>query len=159
MEKLETYIVLQYIRVIHGKHHSVHHLYERIYGQSIFPDTTARECFLETKKFIRFDSKDRRRQRLTKDKSVHVCEQIERFVTNCLSNYSPDWSLSIDEQLFPVKNRCLFIVYMPNKSEKLDLKFWMLTEVYSKYVYKILPYLRALEREQRDGRPLAENVL
>ena len=51
------------------------------------------------------------------------------------------------------------MVYMPNKPEKFGMKFWMLTEVYSKYMYKILLYLRALEKEQRDGRPLAETVL
>ena len=72
-------------------------------------------------------------------------------MTNCLLNYAPDWSLSIDEQLFPIKNRCLFIVYKPNKPEKFGMKFWMLPEIYSKYVYKILPYLRALkERKSRE---------
>ena len=63
-----------------------------------------RDCFLEIKKFIRFDNKDRRRQRLTKDKFVHIREQLENFVTNCLFNYTPDSSLITDEQLFPTKN-------------------------------------------------------
>ena len=134
MEQLEANIALQYIRGICGKHHSVHHLYKRTYAQSIFPDTMARECFLEIKKIITFDNKDRRKQRLTKDKFVHIYEQLESFVTNCLFNYAPDWSLSIDEQLFPMKNRCPFIVYMPNKPEKFGMKFWMLTEVHSKCV-------------------------
>ena len=60
----------------------------------------ARDCFLEIKKFIRFDNKDRRRQRLTDDKFVHIHEQLESFVTNCLFDYTPDWSLTIDDQLF-----------------------------------------------------------
>ena len=58
-----------------------------------------------------------------------------------------------------MKNRCPFIVYMPNKPDKFGMKFWMLTEVDSKYVYNILPCLGALEREQRNGRPLAEDVV
>ena len=107
-------------------------------------DTMARDCFLEIKKFIRFDNKGRRRQRLTEDKFVHIREQLESFVTNCLFNYTPDWSLTIDEQLFPMKNRCPFIVYMPNNPDKFGMKFWMLTEVGSKYVYNILPYLGTL---------------
>ena len=94
-------------------------------------------------------------QRFTGDKFVYIREQLESFVTNCLFNYTPDWSLTIDEQLFPMKNRCPFIVYMANKPEKFGMKFWMLAEVDSKYVYNIFPYLVALEREQRDGRPLA----
>ena len=48
---------------------------------------------------------------------------------------------------------------MPNKPDKFGMKFWIFTEVDSKYVYNILPYLGALEREQRDGRPLAEDVV
>ena len=80
-------------------------------------------------------------------------------MTNCLFNYTPDWSLTIDEQLFPLKNRCRFIVYLPNKPDKFGMKFWMLTEIDSKYVNNILPYLGALEREQRHGRPLAEDVV
>ena len=159
MEQLEAFIALQYTRGIYGKHHSVHFLWKKTYGQSIFRDTTARDCFLEIKKFIRFDSKNRRRQRLTEDKFVHIREQLESFVTNCLFIFTSDWSLTIDEQLFPMKNRCPFIVYMPNKPDKFGMKVWMLTEVDSKYVYNIFPYLGALEREQRDGRPLAEDVV
>ena len=137
----------------------MHFLWKKTYGPSIFRDTTARGCFLEIKKFIRFDYKDRRRQRLTEDKFVHILEQLESFVTNCLFNYIPDWSLTIDEQFFPMKNRFPFIMYMPNKPDKFGMKFWMLAEVDSKYVYNILPYVGALESEQRDGRPLEEEVV
>ena len=75
-----------------------------------------------------------------------------------MSNYTPDWTLTIDEQLFPMKSRCPFIVFMPNKPDKFGIKFWVLAEVESKYVYNLLPYLGAFEKEQRNGRPLAEDV-
>ena len=39
------------------------------------------------------------------------------------------------------------------------MKFWVLAEVSSKYVFNILPYLGALEKEQRNGKPLAEDVV
>ena len=90
MELLETFIALQYTRGIYEKHHSVHFLWKKTYGPSIFRDTMVRDCFLEIKKFIRFDNKDRRRQRLTEDKFVHIPEQLESFVTNYLFNYTPD---------------------------------------------------------------------
>ena len=54
MEQLEAFIALQYTRDIYGKHHSVHLLWKKTYGPSIFRGTTARDCFLEIKKFIRF---------------------------------------------------------------------------------------------------------
>ena len=105
--------------------------------------------------FIRFDNKDRRKQRLAEDKSVDIRKQLQSFVTNCLFNHTPNRSLTTDEQLFTIKNRCPFIVYIPNKSDRFGMKFCMLIKVDSKYVCNILPYLRALERvrerEQRDG--------
>ena len=69
----------------------MNHLNKRTYGQSILPDTMARKYFREIKKFIRFDNKGRRRQRLAKDNFVFICKQLESFVTNCLLNYVPDW--------------------------------------------------------------------
>ena len=74
-------------------------------------------------------------------------------------NNTPQWNLTIDEQLFPMKNRCPLIVFMPNKPDKFGMKFWVMTEVESKYVYNLLPYLGAFEKEQRNGKPLAEDVV
>ena len=39
------------------------------------------------------------------------------------------------------------------------MKFWVMTEVESKYVYNLLPHLGAFEKEQRNGKPLAEDVV
>ena len=116
MEQLEVFIALQYTRGIYGKHHSVNFLWKKIYEPSIFRDTMARDCFLEIKKFIKFDNKDRRRQR-------HTCEQLESFVTHRLFNYTPNWGLTTDEQFFSNKNKCSFIVYMQNKPDKFGIKF------------------------------------
>ena len=69
------------------------------------------------------------------------------------------FSLTIDEQLMPMKNRCSFIVYMPNKPEKFGIKFWLLVEVESKYVVNLQPYLGAQEKESRQGVPLAQDVV
>ena len=48
---------------------------------------------------------------------------------------------------------------MPNKAEKFGLKFWVLAEVKSKYVCNLLPYLGALEENQRSGNILSEDVV
>ena len=48
---------------------------------------------------------------------------------------------------------------MPNKPDKYGFKFWLLVEVESKYVVKILPYLGKLEKEGRQGRLFAVDVL
>ena len=159
LDKLEAFIGLQYARGIYGKHHSIDFLWNKTYGPRLFGDTMPRDCFREVKRYIRFDNKDCRSQRLADDKFVHVREPLEKFVANCMFNYTPQWSLTIDEQLFPMKNRCPFIAFMPNKPDKFGMKFWVMTEVESKYVYNLLPYLGAFEKEQRNGKPLAEDVV
>ena len=159
LEKLEAFIGLQYLRVIYGKRHPVEFLWNKKYGPKMFCNTMARDCFVEIKRFLQFDNKDRRRQRLEKDKFVHIRKLLEAFTFNCLFNYMPEWSLIIDEQLFPMKNRRPFIVFMPNKSDKFGMKFWVLAEASSKYVYKIFSFFGALEKEQRNGKPLAKDVV
>ena len=68
-------------------------------------------------------------------------------------------SLTIDEQFLPLKTRTSFITYMPGKLDKYGLKFWVMTEVESKYIINILPYLGAQEKERRNGKPLVEDVV
>ena len=147
LERLEAFIGLQYARGIYGKSHPLHFLWNNTYGPRIFPETMSRACFMEVNRFLRFDNKDQRSQRLTTDKFVHIRETLEDFVSNCQYNYAPEWSLPIDEQLFPMKNRCPFIVFMLNKPDKFGMKFWVLAEVKSKYVCNLLPYLGALEKK------------
>ena len=48
---------------------------------------------------------------------------------------------------------------MPNKSDKFGIKFRMLTEVASKYVYYIFLLLGALKKKQKEGKLLAEHVV
>ena len=48
---------------------------------------------------------------------------------------------------------------MLNKSDKFGIKFRMLTEVASKYVYCIFLLLGTLKKEQREGKLLVEHVV
>ena len=68
-------------------------------------------------------------------------------------------SLTVDEQLMPLKSRCSFITSMPNKPDKCGIKFWVLVDVKAKYVANITTYLGAQEKEGRCGVPLGESVV
>ena len=59
----------------------------------------------------------------------------------------------------PMKNRCLFIVYMSNKLDKFGIKFWVLVEVEKKYVVNLRLYLEPQEKESRQEVPLAQDVV
>ena len=153
---LEAFIALQYARGIYGKGHS---LWNEMYGPKIFRETMPRNTFKSILRFLRFDDKSTRRGRLDTDKFTHIREIFEKFSYNCATKYTPTFSLTIDEKLMPMKNRCPFIVYMPNKPDKFGIKFWLLVEVESKYVVNLRPYLGAQEKESRQGVPLAQDVV
>ena len=150
---LEAFIALQYARGIYGKGHSLDFLWNEMYGPKIFRETMPRNTFKSILHFLRFDDKSTRRGRLDTDKLTQIREIFEKFSYNCATKYTPTFSLTIDEQLMPMKNRCPFIVYMPNKPDKFGIKFWLLVEVESKYVVNLQPYLGAQEKESRQGVP------
>ena len=63
------------------------------------------------------------------------------FVENCKKAYLPNPYITIDEQLFHCKARCRFIQYMPKKPDKFGIKFWMVVDAETKYLYNGFPYV------------------
>ena len=131
---LEAFIALQCAKGIYGKGHSLDFLWNERYGLKIFRKTMPRNTFKSILRFLRFDDKSTRRGRLDTNKFTHIREIFEKFSNNCATKYSPTFSLTVDEQLMPMKNRCPFIVYMPNKPDIFGIKFWILVEIESKYM-------------------------
>ena len=84
---------------------------------------------------------------------------FDKVASNCRCHFIPGFSICIDEQLMPLKSRCRFIVYMPNKPDKFGMKFWLAVDNETKYIYNIMPYLGALEKEARNGMKLADYVV
>ena len=78
---------------------------------------------------------------------------------NCKAKYVCDFSLTVDEQLLPCKNRCGFISFMPNKPDKYGIKFWVLADVNTKYILNIIPYLGAQDQQQRGKLPVAMSIV
>ena len=157
---LEKFIALQYARGIYGKGHPVAFLWSKKYGIPIFFETMSRRHFLNILKYLRFDDKPNRvRSGPAADKFAPIRHVFQEFSTSCQKNYTCDFSLTVDEQLMPLKSRCSFITFMPNKPDKYGVKFWVLADVKTKYVSCIDVYLGAQEKEARRGVPLAESVV
>lgn len=159
LNDLEKFIGIQYARGIYGKNQPLHFLWNKEFGPPLFGKIMSRDRFKTVLQHLRFDIKDTRSLRLTEDKFAHVSEVFELFRVNCTKVYTPNMSLTIDEQLLPLKTRCRLITFMPNKPDKYGLKFWVMVDTETKYVVNILPYLGAQEREQRGTRTLAEDVV
>lgn len=159
VEHFERFIGLQLARGLYGKAHSVPLLWSSEFGVSIFSRTMTRKQFTDIKRFLRFDVKQTRSTRIEADPFTHIREVFEEFASNCSSHYIPHYSVCIDEQLMPLKCRCRFIVYMPNKPDKFGMKFWLLVDNLTKYVFNVLPYLGGMEKASRMGEKLCDNVV
>jgi hypothetical protein len=158
LEELESFIGLLYARGIMGaKNIPLHELWTEKWGNNIFRKTMARERFKEILRYIRFDEKTSRSERLEKDKFALFLEIWNLFNENCRRHYTPTENLTVDEQLFPTKARCRFTQFMPNKPDKFGIKIWTLAEVDSKYFLHGIPYLG--KDELRTGHTLAHHVV
>lgn len=131
-------------------------LWSEEWGLDIFRKTMSRNRFKEIQRYLRFDDRVSRRQRLQNDKFTLFSEIWDMFITNCQNHYMPTEDLTVDEQLFPTKCRCRFTQFMPQKPDKYGIKFWILSEVESKYLLNAIPYLG--KDDGRSTKGLGEQV-
>ena len=82
----------------------------------------------------------------------------DSFIKNSQNCYVPGQNITVDEQLFPTKARCKFTQYMPNKPNKFGIKFWLASDVNSKYVVNGFPYL-GKDETKPSTIPLSEFVV
>jgi hypothetical protein len=144
IEELRAFLGLMYLRgVLHLRNFEEDRLWSKLPGLEYFSLTMSRNRYREVKSMLRFDKKSKRSQRLLDKKFALMGEIIDRFQTNSQRAYSPEFSLTVDEQLFPCKSRCKYTQYMPNKPDKYGIKFWLLAELESKYCLAISPYCGA----------------
>uniref|UniRef100_A0A1A9VXV7 DDE_Tnp_1_7 domain-containing protein n=1 Tax=Glossina austeni TaxID=7395 RepID=A0A1A9VXV7_GLOAU len=108
------------------------YLWNTKWGPSFFSTTMNRNDFAEIMRFIRFDNKNQRSQRLQNDKFASISEVWYKFIENSQNCYKSGAYLGIDKQLVPTKARCRFTQYMPNKSDKFGIKFWLASDEQAK---------------------------
>ena len=91
--------------------------------------------------YVQFDDKITQATRRQADKFCLVREVLDKFILNCRLTYHPTAMLTVDEQLLTTKSRCPFTEYMPKKTGKFDIKFWVLANVERPYGLNMKPYL------------------
>lgn len=118
----------------------------------LFARTMPRDRFYSIMKYLRFDEKQERSERLRQDRFALASDLWTPFIENCAKCFNGYENLTIDEQLMPCKCRCKFIQYMANKPDKFGLKFFLLVDLKTKYVLNAIPYLGRFEdRPQEEG--------
>ncbi|XP_042911628.1 piggyBac transposable element-derived protein 4-like [Parasteatoda tepidariorum] len=159
LEEVDAFIAILYARGIYcAKGLELDSLWSMDWGPPFFRNTMPRDRFREIMRFLRFDIKSTRSDRLQTDKFALVSDVWNRFIENCKTNYTPGPNLTVDEQLFPTKARCRFIQYMPNKPDKFGIKFWLAADVDSKYLINGFPYL-GKDHQCPPNVPLSEYVV
>ncbi|XP_066943494.1 piggyBac transposable element-derived protein 4-like [Macrobrachium rosenbergii] len=140
-EEIYQLIGIMYARGLLAKGQPVDQIWSKKWGIKYFSDTMSRNRYKELLRFIRFDIRSTRSERLTSDKFALFSTVWNRFIENCKANYMPNANITIDEQLFPTKGRCPFTQYMANKPDKFGVKFWLAVDSSSKYLVNGFPYL------------------
>ncbi|XP_048842313.1 uncharacterized protein LOC125715113 isoform X1 [Brienomyrus brachyistius] len=124
----------------------------------IIKETMSRGRFISIMQHLRFDNKDTQAERLKTDRFALISGIWKRFTKNCVESFTPGEHMTIDEQLFPTKVRCPFTQYISSKPDKFGIKFWIATDLETKYVCNAFPYLGKDPNRQK-GERLAENVV
>ena len=63
------------------------------------------------------------------------------FIENCKKAYFANPNITIYERLLPFKARRRFTQYLPKKPDKFGIKFWMMIDAETKYLYNGFLYL------------------
>ena len=124
LDELDKFIGLVIARAIVGQRGlPVESLCDTTWGCSMFNKTLSRLRFKEIMRFLCFQMKSERRQRLILDKFRLASSLWKSFIENSQKAYVPSPYITIDEQLLTCEAKCRFIQYMPNKPDKFGIKF------------------------------------
>lgn len=158
--KKEIYCMLaiMYGRGIIAKGQPLSFLWDSTWGAPFFRNTMPRDRFKEILRFIRFDLRSIRSERIKSDKFALFSTIWDRFISNCQACYKPNSDITIDEQLFPTKSRYPFTQYMASKPDKFGIKFWLAVDSTSHYLLNGFPYLGKNDHRPQNQR-LSEYVV
>lgn len=157
--KLKAFFAILYARgAYEGNNLRLQYLWNTKWGPSFFSNTMSRRDFCEILRYIRFVQKNQRSQCLKTGKFALVSVVWDKFIKNSQICFKPGANITVDEQLFPTKARCRFTQYMPNKPQKFGIKFWLTSDVETKYVVNGYPYL-GKDESRNTSTPLIEFVV
>ncbi|XP_068204585.1 uncharacterized protein [Palaemon carinicauda] len=90
----------------HGE--SLRSLWDDTYGRPIFRATMSLETFMKYSRFNRFDDKETRARRRSKDKLAPIKDVWNILVDRLPLMYNISSTVTVDEQLVPFRGKCPF---------------------------------------------------
>jgi len=116
-----------------------------------------RNRFQQILSALRFDDFTTRNTRKEHDRLAAIREINDIMRNNCIKNYIPSESVTIDERMIAFSGKVNFRVYMKSKPDKYGIKVWVLADSNNYYVKDFQVYLG----KQKDKREVnqAERVV
>lgn len=119
---------------------STESLWDTEKGRPLFAAVMPIKTFKKLSRVIRFDNRETRSARRLVDKFTPIRELWNQWVDILPKLYNPSENVTVDEQLIAFRGRCPFRQYMPSKPAKYGIKFWVLCDSATSYVWNIQPY-------------------
>ena len=91
--------------------------------------------------FSGFDDAEYRRQHRSDDKLEPIRECFDLWVNTLRDGNVLGSMLTVDEELVTFRGRCPFKQYIPSQRRRYGLKFWILSDSKSSYVYNMETYI------------------
>lgn len=140
--------------VYKSRNESLRQLWSIEDGRPIFNKNMARNRFEQITRVLRFDDAIRRRENRQSDKLAPIRSLFQSWEATLQDSLVPDENVTVDEQLLTYRGRVPFKQYIPSKPGKYGIKFWMLCDSKTSYVYRLQVYTGRTvgqEREQNQG--------
>ncbi|XP_059169788.1 piggyBac transposable element-derived protein 4-like [Physella acuta] len=140
---------------LHQNSISVELLFSPVHGNPLLRAAFSMKRFSNLLNHIRFDNKDTRSVRRSRDVFAPIRDIWELFHSNLARYYVPGENITVDEQLVGFRGRCRFIQYMPSKPDKYGIKIFWACDSLSNYPLRGCPYLG---KEKRSAMPAKRNL-
>lgn len=126
--------------VFRSNNESTESLWDFEKGRPIFRAIMPLKRFKNLSRVIRFDNKNTRSERRILDKFAPIRDLWNMWAEILPKLYNPTHDVTVDEQLVAFRGRCPFRQYIPSKPAKYGIKFWVLCDSTTSYVWNIQPY-------------------
>src|SRR5688572_11664990 len=136
--------------VYRGNHEPQSSLWSEREGRPVFVATMSRTRFRCIMKYMRFDDKATRDERLKHDKLAAFRDIWTMCTAQLPKFFVPGPDLCVDEQLVAYRGRCNFRQYIPSKPAKYGIKIWWCCDAVTSYPLTADIYLGRQEGTQRE---------
>ena len=114
--ELDAFFALLYASETLGhSKYCVDNLWNKNWGKSVFRETLSRNRFHEIMRYLRFDVRSSKAERLSTNKFALASKTCYKLIENCYLCYNPAEEMIVDEQLLPFKSRCRFNPFQVSK--------------------------------------------